>query len=284
MLTLGTPAIAAVWLGPAVWLSFEIGLADGAPVAAVLVAALVLLALPAVETAWPRPQRTAHPVLRSVAVPATVLLLAVAATATGLVVNREGATAPRQERLLYSVDGDTGRGMWASWDAPRSDWSRALLTEAPAPVDAAFPAAAGSRLPHGPAPTADLTAPDVEVVSDAVRDGSRTVSLRLTSRRGAPAVGMWVEAAGTTVLAATVGGRDLPTNGPFGAWDFGFVFEGTTSDGVDVRLRLDQQDGPVRIRVADRSDDLGVVPGFDPPPRARVLVTPEVWATRAITL
>lgn len=284
LLTLGTPTVAAVWLGPAVWLSFEIGLAGGAPVAAVLVAALVLLALPAIETAWPPPGRTAHPVLRSVTVPATVLLLAVAATATGLAVNREGATPPRQERLLYSVDGDTGRALWASWDAPRSDWSRALLTEAPAPVDAAFPTEAGSRLPHGPAPTADLTAPDVEVVSDAVRDGTRNVSLRLTSRRGAPAVGMWVEAANTTVLAATVEGRDVATNGPFGAWDFGFVVEGSSSDGVEVRLRLDQRDGPVRIRVGDRSDDLGVVPGFEPPPRGRVLVTPQVWATRAITL
>lgn len=55
-------------------------------------------------------------------------------------------------------------------------------------------------------------------------------------------------------------------------------------DGVEVRLELDQHAGHVRVRVADSTHELGVVPGFRPPPLDRVLVTPEVVVTRALTL
>jgi hypothetical protein len=47
---------------------------------------------------------------------------------------------------------------------------------------------------------------------------------------------------------------------------------------------LEQGSASVRLRVADRSDDLTVVPGFVPPPGGRVLVAPEVWVTRALPL
>ena len=55
-------------------------------------------------------------------------------------------------------------------------------------------------------------------------------------------------------------------------------------DGVEVRLELDQHANGVTVRVADSTHDLGVVPGFVPPPQGRVLVTPEVVVTRALRL
>jgi len=120
-------------------------------------------------------------------------------------------------------------------------------------------------------------------VADTARDGQRELVLRLSSARGAPAVGLWVDAAGATVRGARVAGRELPLNGAFGPWDFGFVLEGAPADGVEVRLLLDQRAGGLALRVADRSDDLAAVPGALPP-RGRVLVTPHLWVVHGIEL
>jgi hypothetical protein len=130
---------------------------------------------------------------------------------------------------------------------------------------------------------ADLAAPEVAVVADIARDGQRELVLRLSSARGAPAVGLWVDATGATVREARVAGHELPVNGAFGPWDFGFVLEGTPSDGVEVRLLLDQRADTLAVRVADRSDELAAVPGSTPPP-GRVLVTPQLWVTRGVEL
>lgn len=274
---------ATLLLGPGAWVALDVGLATGGPVAAVFLGALLLLVLPVVDLAWPlpRPPRRRR-VWRTAAVPAAVLLLAAGMTGAGLVANREGATPPRQEQLVYVLDAGTGTALWASRTGPRSAWSAALLTEAPARLDDVVPRAEGAPLASGPAPVVDLAAPEVAVVADTARDGQRELVLRLSSARGAPAVGLWV-ATGATVREARVAGHELPVNGAFGPWDFGFVLEGTPADGVEVRLLLDQRADTLAVRVADRSDELAAVPGSTPPP-GRVLVTPQLWVTRGLEL
>ncbi len=275
---------AAIMLGPAIWIGFDLGLSTG-PVSAVLLAMFVTLALPLIEVAWPRPADTApRRRLRIAAVPTLVVVLAIALTAAGLVANREGATDPRQETVLYSVDADTREARWASYAAPTNDWSRSLLSEPAVPLEDAFPSWGGAALWHGPAPAADLPAPAVTVLADVTRGGTRELTLRLSSRRQASTLGLWVDDGSATVRSATVAGRNVPTDRSKGRWDFGFRFGGPPADGVEVRLELDQHADNVSIRVADSTHDLGVVPGFTPPPHGRVLVTPEVVVTRALDL
>ena len=276
-------AFAAIMLGPAVWIGFDIGLNVG-PLSAVLLAVLVTLALPVVEVAWPLPaDMVPRRRVRIAAVPALLVVLTAALTAAGLVVNREGATDARQEAVVYSVDADTKKARWASGAVPASDWSRSLLSEPAVPLEDAFPWSAGIALGHGPAPAAELSPPVVTVLRDVNRGGTRELTLRLSSRRGASTLGLWVNAGSATVRSASVAGRDVPTDRSKGKWAFGFRFYGTPVDGVEVHLVLDQHANDVAVRVADSTHDLGVVPGFTPPP-GRVLVTPEVVVTRALTL
>ena len=122
------------------------------------------------------------------------------------------------------------------------------------------------------------------VLRDVTRGGARELTLRLSSRRDASTLGLWVDAGSATVRSATVAGRDVPTDRAKGKWAFGFRFTGRPVDGVEVRLVLDQYADGVTVRVADSTHDLGVVPGFMPPPQGRVLVTPEVVVTRVLTL
>ena len=159
-----------------------------------------------------------------------------------------------------------------------------MLTRPAGPLDDAFPWRAGSALRHGPAPAADLPAPAVTVLRDVTRGATRELTLQISSRRDAATLGLWVDARSATVVSATVGGRDVPTGRSRAKWDFGFRFYGASADGVEVRLRLDQRADDVTVRVADSTHDLGDVPGFVPPPEGRVLVTPEVVVTRALTL
>ena len=277
-------AVAAMMLGPAVWIGFDIGLGTGGPAGAAQLALFVLLALPLIEFAWPYRPGLPRRRLRAAAVPAVLLILAVVLTAGGLLANREGATDARQEMLVYSVDADTGHAYWASGRAPVSGWSRSLLSQPAAPLDDAFPWSGGWPLWHGPAPAANLPAPDVTVVRDHIENGQRKLTLRLRSQRDAPTLGLWIDGDSATIRSATVAGRAVPTDRPLGKWSFGFRYFGAPADGVEVQLDLDQRTDDVVLRVADSTDDLSAVPGFSPPPNGRVLVKPEVVVTRELTL
>jgi len=276
-------AVAAIMLGPAVWIGFDIGLGAG-PLSAVLLAMFVTLTLPLIEAVWPVPAGVVPwRKVRIAAVPVLLVMLTAALCAAGLVANREGETDARQETVAYSLDADTKKAHWASGAAPTSDWSRSLLSEPAVPLEDAFPWSAGSALWHGPAPAAELSPPAVTVLRDVNQGGTRELTLRLSSRRGASTLGLWVDAGSATIRSASIAGRDVPTDRSQGKWAFGFRFHGAPADGVEVRLKLDQHGNGVTVRVADSTHDLGVVPGFTPPPD-RVLVTPEVVVTRMLTL
>jgi Peptidase family M28 len=277
-------AVAAMMLGPAVSIGFDIGLGAGGPAGAAQLAVFVLLALPLIEFAWPYRPGLPRRRLRAAAVPAVLLLLAVVLTAGGLLANREGATDARQEMVRYSVDADTGHAYWASGRAPVSGWSRSLLSEPAAPLDDAFPWSGGWPLWHGPAPAAHLPRPDVTVVRDHIENGQRKLTLRLRSQRDAPTLGLWIDGDSATIRGATVAGRAVPTDRHLGRWSFGFRYFGAPADGVEVQLDLDQRTDDVVLRVADSTDDLSAVPGFSPPPNGRVLVKPEVVVTRELAL
>jgi hypothetical protein len=264
---------AAILLGPGVWAGFDVGLGAGGPAAALLAAVLVLLALPVIELVGP----SAGPG-RGVAAVA-LLLTAVMATGVGLYVNREGATDPRQESVLYSLDADTGSALWVSPTPPRSEWSRTLLDLPPASLDDAVPWASGRPLAHGPAPAVALAAPRITVLTDVTRDGVRELRLRVASSRGAPSVGLWVDAATASVRRATVADRDVAVHGTDGRWSFGFLFHAAPAAGLDVVLELEPRAAAVALRVADRSDDLSSAPAVAPA-GGRVLVNPHVVVTR----
>ncbi|MFZ2530285.1 MAG: peptidase M28, partial [Rhodococcus sp. (in: high G+C Gram-positive bacteria)] len=260
---------AALVAVPAVLASFDAGLTFGAPLAGAFVAVLFAVLLPL--TAPLLPGEGAAPV-PAVTVAATVTVIAVVAcTLLGGYTNRDGATAPRQEELFYALDADTGRAVWASSSRPRSDWSADLLTESPAPLPTQFPWRQSTSLAHGPAPVTAVEPPRIEVLGDARGDDGREVRLRLFSPRGAPTVGLWVD--GAIVREATVDGSPVDVGD-----DFGFLFTTENPDGVEVHLKLTDS-GETDVRIADVSDDLGVVPGYAAP-EGKVVVGPIVAVTR----
>jgi hypothetical protein len=265
---------AVILLGPAVWTGFELGLGSGGAGSVLFLAVLLLLVGPLLAAV--RPSRAA-----SIGAGCVALVLAGCATGVGLYANREGATDPRQETLVYALDPDARAAYWVSPRPPRSDWSRSLLSRGPAAPDVAPVWTAGDPTAYGPAPAAELPAPVVVVVADRTDAGVQHLTLRVSSTRGAPTVGLYV--GGADVRRAVVAGRDVPVHGRWGPWSFGFLFHDAPADGVTVELEL-VADGPTVLRVADRSDGLESGPAFPAPPAGRVLVNPHVVVTRAVAV
>ncbi|MFD6893828.1 M28 family peptidase [Rhodococcus sp. NPDC060086] len=268
---------AAVLLVPAVVLSFDAGLMFGAPLAGVFVAVLFVLTLTLWEAVLPS-SRTSVGIasVTRVAGTATLASVLVCALVAGFL-NRDGATEPRQEHLWYALNSDLDTAVWASPDSPRSEWSRELLIDQASPLPVEFPWR-DEQMAHGPAPVAPLQAPEVEVLDDTSAGGARELRLRLSSPRGANAVGLWVDSTTATVHGATVDGHRAEP-----AENFGFRFWGAGPEGVEVTLTLSVLEDRVGLRIIDLSDDLSVVPGYEPP-TDRVVVAPTVVVARSLRI
>ncbi|NUW42143.1 M20/M25/M40 family metallo-hydrolase [Nonomuraea rhodomycinica] len=234
-LTVGL-APAAIILGGAALSSLDIGLSIGGPIAATYFALLLLLML-VLQVKAPR-RRTTW------VLPAVAIVL----VGVGLVVDRFDAAHPRQERLAYSLDTDTGEAVWGR--PGDSELSVRFFGEA--------------GFATSKAPVAPLRAPALTVLKDTTANGKRSLTLRLTPSGGAPAVGLSLP--GKAVI--TVAGRDLGEKR-------GFTFHAPPAEGVEVTLLLAA--GEVRIRAFQRDYDPSVVPGYRTPASA-VLMRPVTTA------
>jgi hypothetical protein len=199
---------------------------------------------------------------RAGAVPTLAALLAVlGCTAAGLAVDRFDPEHPSPTQLMYALDADDGTARWLSDEPKTQEWTGQYVSGDPHPVRDTLPMLGPERVRTGPAPAAALPAPKLTPESDTRSGDNRVLRLRLLPQRQVRLVALHV-AAGTSVTAATVGGRQLPTittgDGP---WGFGFVFHAPPAAGVEVTLTV-RGAGPVRFRAMDGSDGLGGLPGF----------------------
>lgn len=250
-------AVAVAILVPTVFLFFPaLGLATGAA-AALLSVMLALALLPTLDLLYPRGDGT-HRLWNA----GSALVAAVAAlvfTGIGLRVDHFDANHPAPAELAYILDTDTGQARWVSTDAQPGDWVRQYLTETGDAADT-FGLVHGP-VSVGPAPVADLPAPQVSVVGDRTTGDRRTLTLRVASRRDARL--LYLNMAGIPVVRATFQGRQVPPEELVGG--LSVVFHAPPPDGLQVELELDST-GPAAVRVLDGSDGLDDLPGFTPRP------------------
>jgi hypothetical protein len=217
-----------------------------------------LFVLPVVELFAPDPDRAIGR-RAAVGVPVTALVLAVALTGAGLVVDRPDAAHPASTHLAYVLDAGSGRAFWVSGESSPTDWTgRYVHDETTAGLPPGY--ALDDRW-TGPAPKVDLDAPEAEVVSR--QDG--TVTLRVTSHRGAPDVTLRF-AAPVTEVRATVADRAPVTvaveGTRTGTWPGEIRFRDLPADGVELTVRTAAK----RLTVLDETRGLSGIPGFVPRP------------------
>ena len=259
-------AVAVVVLAPTVALFFPaLGLKTAA-VPGFFVALLTVALLPALEFLFGDPDLPAHrgSRLAGAAVPATALVLAAACAAVGLSVDRFDTAHPVPSQLAYALDRDTGSAWWASTEThPGAYTGRYVGGAATLPVD--FPYLAGKVLSTGSAQVADLPAPVVTPVSDAVVGGKRVLTVRVTPQRaGVRLLALDLRVDGGTITRALAAGRDVPEEA-LGTDHLEFTFHAPPADGLQVSFTI-KDGGAAKLRVIDGSDGLSGLPGYVPRP------------------
>ena len=257
-------AVAVVVLAPTVVLFFPaLGLRTAA-VPGMFLTLLLLALLPAVDLLFADAGAARRGRLASAAVPGVALVVAVACAAVGLSVDRFDSAHPVPSQLAYALDRDSGQAWWASTETSPGEYtSRYVDGRGSLPVD--FPYLVGKDLAIGQAQPADLPAPAVTTVSDAIVGGKRQITVRVTPQRpGVRLLALDLGVDGGTVTRAQAAGRAVP-DAALGQVHLMVTFHAPPADGLQASFTVDG-DGPVTLRAVDGSDGLSGLPGFEPRP------------------
>jgi len=259
-------AVAVVVLAPTVALFFPaLGLKTAA-VPGFFVALLAVALLPALELLFADPDAAPRRGgwLPSAAVPAAVVVVGVGCAAIGLSVDRFDTTHPVPSQLAYALDRDTGKAWWASTEAsPGAYTGRYVSGRSTLPDD--FPYLAGQDLATGSAQVADLPAPLVTPMSDAVVGGKRVITVRVTPQRpGVRLLAFDLTVDGGTVTRAQAAGRDVPEVA-LGKDHVSVTFHAPPAEGLQLGFTI-EGGGAARLQIMDGSDGLTGLPGFQPRP------------------
>ena len=191
--------------------------------------------------------------------PAGVLaFLGLGALAAGVVTSAHGDGHPRPENLIYALDADAGKALWATPADPASPWLEQYVSTEPrrGPL-AGFSAVAG-QAPYlsREAPAVGRPGPEVTLERQVRESGGRVLTVRLRSPRRARALS--VRMPDREVYDTTVNGRRpprVPTQAPWAPGRWGLEFTNVPPEGIEVVVRVKGNE-PVTIVVADRSDGL----------------------------
>jgi hypothetical protein len=185
------------------------------------------------------------------------------------------ADHPRPTNIAYVLDADTGEAHWVSTDPRLDPWTQQFFAMGAEWVERGFlwtPNANPDWFKpawRAAAPPIVVAPPDVTVLDDRTADGVRTLRLRATSPRGAPNLYLDVRAPGE-VTSATLDGKPLDLS----YWpadrrtQFRVAYHAIPPEGIEVGLTFPAAaEGPVSIRVEDRSNGLPEPPGMAIAPR-----------------
>jgi hypothetical protein len=190
-------------------------------------------------------------------------VLAAAVLAGGVLSSHYSPDTPLSDSLFYAVDADTGKQVWASSD-PRPDvWTQQFLGKAyrREPMKAFFPEYERNFLQAPTSGEAPL-APEARIMEQTTGgEGVRVVRMRITSRRAAAILSLFI-ARETPVIKATVNGKLVPASrNSNGAWTLRYY--ALPTDGIDLELQL-KTTGPVHMKLEDVSYGLPAIAAANP--------------------
>jgi MFS family permease len=181
--------------------AFYLTLGTGLIIVPVLVMALMLgLFIPHFDL-WARPYPWA--------LPATAGFVAAAALIAGSLTAMPDAASPQADSIFYALNADTGQALWISEDPQPDVWTSRFLGTAfrRRELPELFPHLSDKFL-FAPAPSLNLTAPQVKLLSDRSAGDTRRLRLHITTPGQVP----WVEVSigsNSPISAITLAGRHI---------------------------------------------------------------------------
>lgn len=180
---------------------------------------------------------------------------------TGFAVFKERPTSeqPLHNHQLYILNADTKKAMWASAFAQTNDWNKTYFPKGYMGKLTGFYPNPEKTYLLNPAPPITDAPPTATVRSDITRDSVRTLTLQITSVRGAAHMEVVIHVPKESdLLSVNIKGATVPKNwsgGADGKWLHLYVAGLPTDKTIPVELRLVPAI-QVTVRLYDHSIDL----------------------------
>lgn len=179
-----------------------------------------------------------------------------------LVLLLRGSPLPQQSVLLYSLDSQRERAVWATCSEDLDPYT-SLFFEGDSvyrELPEVFPFS-NQKFLQTRAPSTPLLPPEVELLLDnRMERGIRSIDILISSPRRAPILSLYLMH-GTTVLSSKVNGHRLTEYSPPEDY-WGFTFYGLPEDGIEVSFQF-LADEPIHLRVIDESYYLPRIHGYE---------------------
>jgi hypothetical protein len=184
------------------------------------------------------------------------LLLCVGMLAAGAQTSRYDGATPRPENLVYAMNADAKRAVWATTADPSGPWLEQFVTADPKRGPLAGFASIGGQTPYlsHEAPAVDVPGPEIVLQQSTNDGGGRLLMVHVTSPRHARCVSVRIperEIHETIVNGQFVGSRQSSQVWTAGRW--GLEFSNVPPEGIDLTVRV-KGTTPVTFVVADRSE------------------------------
>jgi hypothetical protein len=176
---------------------------------------------------------------------------------------------PLQDHLLYGSNSDTQRAIWISSNAKPDAWTTQFFSQGTQrnSLPDLFPLSSREFL-NSPAPFIALPAPQVEVISNHIDNGVRSLRVRITSHRQAPVISLSVEAS-APIQCTSINGKPIKSvddkGQKSGENNWGLRYYSPPAEGVELTFETRSQQ-PLVFKVVDQSYSLPAIPDFKPRP------------------
>ena len=166
------------------------------------------------------------------------------------------AKHPRLDTILYELNADTGRAVWASSDKKPDAWTKQFLSSdvKKAPLTDVFSKDSSRPFLQSPAASESLAAPQIEVLNDRVQNGVRELRMRVTSPRQAIVMSIYLDS-DAEIIGSSVNGRPITRQGPTskGAQkDWNLRYYAVPPEGAEISLEIKPAQ-PVKLRLVDQT-------------------------------
>jgi Peptidase family M28 len=188
--------------------------------------------------------------------PSVTALVGLSFIAAGLLTSAASAREPEQDSLIYALNADTGKAVWASLDKSPDKWTTQFLS-----ADAqrgTLPAISSANTKaqwlQREAPVEPLAPPDLKLLDDKSVEGARTLRMHISSPRQAPTLIFYADS-NMEIVSAQVNGKQMKlksliSDAQKDGWSMRYY--AMPPEGIDLTMVFKALE-PVKFRVVDQS-------------------------------
>lgn len=188
--------------------------------------------------------------------PGVAAILGLSFIAVGLLTSAASAQQPEQDTLIYALNADTGKAVWASLDESPDKWTTQFLSADA--QRATLPAISSANTKalwlQREAPAESLAPPDLKLLDDKSAEGTRTLRMHLSSPRQAPTLIFYADSK-IEIVSAEVNGKQMKlksliSDAQKDSWSMRYY--AMPAEGIDLTMVLKALE-PVKFRLVDQS-------------------------------